>query len=159
MVKHIIFLLLLNLFNLAPTTPQYSYRIQPVTPVSIQNFIHPDAGCQWDGLAGQVFDYNGQPVPELMIQIYGLYAGVPIYANVLTGISEKIGPGGFEYQLGSLPAATPSQLTIQVFTLSGEALSDTVSVYTGTTCESNLTIVNFLHVSNLYDVMLPLIEK
>ncbi len=159
MVKHLFFLLFLSVINWTPTLPQYSYRIQPVTPVAIQNFIHPEAGCQWDGIAGQVFDIDGQPVPDLMVQIYGLYAGVPIYANVLTGISEKIGPGGYEYQLGSMPAISPGQLTIQVFTLAGDPLSEPVTVYTGTTCESNLTLVNFLDVSYLYDVMLPLIEK
>lgn len=158
-IKHSLFLIFLSLITWEPHPPLYPYYIQAGTPVAIQNFIHPDDGCNWDGVGGQVFDRNGQAVSGLVVQIYGLYGGVPIYANVLSGISLKLGPGGYEYKLSSLPASPPGQLTMQVFSVTGEPLSHPVTVTTGGTCESNLLLVNFREVTSLYDLLLPLIRK
>lgn len=81
-----------------------------------------------------------------------------MYANVLTGVSLKLGPGGYEYQLGSTPLSSTGQLTIQVFNLMGEALSYPVVVNTQGACDRNLLLVNFVEVDTLYDVFLSLVH-
>lgn len=152
-------LVLLSTGLWAVSTPQYPYIFQPGTPAAIQNFLYPDSGCDWDGVGGQVFDRNGQPAPGLVVRIYGLYGGTPLYANVLTGISLKLGPGGYEYKLGSSPVSSTGQLTMQVFSLSGEALSYPIEVSTIGACDGNLLVVNFFEATSTYDLLFPVINK
>ena len=156
---HIILVILLSLSSWAPYPPQFPYMFQPGSPVRIQNFIYPEEACNWDGIGGQVFDRNGQPVANLVVRIYGLYNGSPLYANVLTGVSQKFGPGGYEYKLGSTPTTPAASLTVQVFSLTGETLSYPLVVTTGGTCDSNLILVNFREVTSLYDQIFPLVKK
>lgn len=156
---HIILVILLSLSSLTPSPPQFPYMLQPGSPVRVQSFLYPEEACNWEGIGGQVFDRNGQPVTNLVVRIYGLYNGAPLYANALTGVSQKLGPGGYEYKLGSKPATPTASLTVQVFSLTGEALSYPVVVTTGGICDSNLTLVNFREVTSLYDRIFPLINQ
>ncbi len=159
MLNRFVLVVALSLITWMAYPPQFPYMYQPGTPVLTQNFIHPEAACNWDGVGGQVFDRNGQPVTGVIVRIYGLYAGAPLYANVLTGISQKLGPGGYEYRIGEMPLTSSGQLTMQVYSLMGEALSYPITVSTGGTCETNLALVNFREVTNLYDVILPLVHR
>lgn len=158
MIRQTIVTFFLGLSVLLARTPEFPFLVQAGTPVAIQNFIQAEAACNWDGIGGQVFDGDGQPVTGLVIRIYGMYDGAPLYANVLTGVSLKLGPGGYEYQLGNTPLSSSGQLTIQVFNLMGEALSYPVVVNTQGACDRNLLLVNFVEVDTLYDVFLSLIH-
>jgi hypothetical protein len=46
----------------APTVTQTPFPLilQSGSPAYIQNFAHMDAGCNWLGIAGQVFDVDGK---------------------------------------------------------------------------------------------------
>lgn len=159
MFKQISIVILLILSSWFFQTPEYPYFLQAGSPVAIQNFLYPETGCNWEGVGGQVFDLNGQPVSDLVIRVYGLYEEQPFYANVLTGVSKSFGPGGYEYQFGSSPLTSDGEITLQVFNLAGQALSTPVSLSTWGTCEGNLMIVNFKEISWVYNALLPFIKK
>ena len=53
--------------TIAATTTPLPYHLQSVNPVYLQNFVHPEAGCNWMGVGGQVFDKQGDPTQNLVV--------------------------------------------------------------------------------------------
>ena len=130
-------------FTLTPTALPYS--LQPGTPAYIKNFAYPAKGCNWIGAAGQVFGADGKPQLNLVVVVKGVYGGKPIEMIGVSGTiaGDIYGPGGFEVQIGSTPLPTKGQLSIQVFDLEGNPLTDAVVFDTYSDCGRNLIIVNF----------------
>ena len=124
----------------------------------LPNIVQPDAGCNWGGVGGQVFGLEGKGVPGLVVRIYGLYDGQPVFANVLTGGSVMLGPGGYSYRLGDKAIFSAGNLTVQVFDLAGNAVSQQVEFNTSSFCEQNLTLVNFKAVESISDLYLPFVK-
>ncbi len=145
-------------FTPTPTVPPKPYALQPGAVIALPAFTHPEAGCTWMGVAGQVIDENGQPVKDLVIAVNGLQNGAPTEWIGYTGAAAAYGPGGFEIQLASQVSA--AQFTIQLFNLAGEALSDPFRFTTSADCQQNLTLVNFSPNLNLQPVIfLPSISN
>ena len=133
--------------TLTPTqtaTPM-PYTLQVEAPVYIKNFVHTDDGCDWLGVAGQVFDANGDPVLNLVLVATGTLNGKNLNLTAVTGIPEAdvYGPGGYEIQLAGEALASNQSLTIQVYDLQGNALSEAFVFDTYADCTKNLTIINF----------------
>ena len=137
--------------TIAPTptfTPEPTpvpYTLQTGVPAYLPNFGYPDAGCNWMGVAGQVFASDGTPLANQVILVRGEIDGVPIEVVSLTGTSEgdKYGTAGFEAVLADNPRTTTDVFTIQVFDLDGNILSDRYYFDTFYDCERNLIIINF----------------
>ncbi len=108
--------------------------------------MHPDEGCSWFGIGGQVFDIQGSPLVGLTIQLGGSVNGKPVNMLSLTGTATQYGPAGFEFSLGDQPAATSGSLWIQLLDQAGLALSDRVRIDTSDDCSQNLVLVNFKQV-------------
>jgi hypothetical protein len=123
------------------------YRIQPGSPVWLPNFIHPEAGCNWIGVAGQVFDKSGNPVTSLVVEIGGELNGIQVQSLSLTGVAPAYGPGGYEVYLGDQAVDSISALWLQLKDLSGEELTDRVSFDTFSDCSRNLVLINFVETS------------
>lgn len=121
--------------NPTPVT-QPQYILQPGTPVYLPNFNQPEAGCDWIGVAGQVFDADGGEVLGLVI-----HSGDEI---AITGEMLAYGPGGYEIQLSDSPENTTSQYWVQVFNTEGQTFSDQVFFNTYADCSQNLILVNFV---------------
>lgn len=127
------------------TSTPVPFTLQADSPVYIQNFAHTDAACDWLGVAGQVFGEDGSPQINLVLVVKGTIGQTPIDLTGVTGIPEAdiYGPGGYEIVLADTPAQTDDSLSIQVYDLSGNALSDPVSFDTYSDCDKNLVVINF----------------
>ena len=131
--------------TLTKTATSTPYTLQADTPVYIENFAHTDAGCNWMGVAGQVFGADDEPVINLVVIAKGTINGSTVDITSVTGVvkAEVYGPGGYEIVLGDSAAATSQSLSIQVFDLSGNALSEEVFFDTYANCDKNLVVINF----------------
>jgi hypothetical protein len=120
------------------------YIVQPGTPAKLENFLQPNAGCNWTGIAGQVFDTNDFPVTGLIVEVGGKLEGSDILRLTLTGGSPTLGSGGFEIPLTDHVVASQKELYIQIFDLEGNALSDQIFFDTYASCQENLVLINFV---------------
>ena len=123
------------------------FQVQPNSPVYLQNFAHADLGCQWMGVAGQVFDSSGKPLINRVIVVEGFLDNKLVDTLTLTGLSTPYGPGGFEIKLSNSVIASTNSLFITLYDLSGKALSLPVIINTFDDCNKNLIIVNFQKVN------------
>lgn len=130
------------------------YVVQPGTPTRVTNFLVPDAGCSYMGIAGQVFDINGQPVQGLIVEASGELDGNEVLQLVLTGSSTKLGPGGYEIRLADRAIASQGTLFIQIYDLAGLALSEAIPFDTQSECDANQILLNFTATKIEYDEIL-----
>jgi len=142
---------------LAP--PDYPYQLQPGTPVTIQSFIEPEAGCSWTGIAGQVFDANREPVDNIKVELNGTFDGNTIQKWAITGTSEQMGAGGYEIKLADETADSQGTLYLQLYDQSGGELSDQISINTVDQCYENLLIANFIEFIPVIDLFFPIIRN
>lgn len=132
---------------LTPTptlTPQtILVYVQPQSPVYLVNFLRPELGCRWSGVAGQIFNSTGEPVNGLIVEINGELGGNPFLGLGLTGTSLLIGPGGYEIQLSDKPLNSNHSLFLLIFDQHGNQLNETLPLVTYNDCQKNLIIINF----------------
>jgi len=145
MMYRLFFRILLSaLLPVLTSTSQIIYVVQPGTPVGIRNFVLPEAGCNWSGVGGQVFDQTGSPESGLIIKINGTVEGNPVLIFAVTGSSLQLGPGGYDFYLSDHPVATQSSLTLQLLDVTGFPLSGLIPLNTFTNCSQNLLLVNLV---------------
>jgi hypothetical protein len=95
-------------------------------------------GCQWLSVAGTISGLAGEPLPGLAVQIVG-----ESFRSVrFSGSAERWGEAGFEFQVGVAPR--PATFTLYVIGPAGTPISETVTVETGTTCDTNIALVDFV---------------
>ncbi len=123
------------------------YLPQAGSPVAMANFIHPELGCDWMGVAGQVFDLAGAPMQSVFVEARGMLDGQPVTQLGLTGTSQAIGEGGFELKLADKPVASTRSLWLQLFDEAGKPLSAPISFDTYNGCDQNLILFNLSQVS------------
>jgi protocatechuate 3,4-dioxygenase beta subunit len=109
------------------------------------NFAHTDAGCNWQGVAGQIFDASGNPVSNYILKITGTYNGAPFNQIGITGMvaGNPYGVGGYEIVLGNKAIASVDLLTIQVFDSKGNPVTNPLPFSTSASCSQNLVLINF----------------
>lgn len=131
---------------LSPTPTALPFRVQQMTPIYGTNFAHPDSGCNWQGVAGQVFDAKGAPILNYIVKITGTYNTLPVSLYGVTGMAnaKAYGPGGYEVVLGNVATSNLDSMTIQVFDQAGNSLSDPMKFSTSKVCTQNLVIINFM---------------
>jgi hypothetical protein len=119
---------------------------QPGSPAYIQNFAHIDAGCDWLGVAGQIFDANNKPINNLVVNIKGKLGQTEIDTIALTGIPEAnvYGPGGYEIILSDKAENSENSLMVQIFDINGNKLSNAMTFLTYSDCKKNLMVINFV---------------
>ncbi len=136
--------------TIAPTVTQsYAedlFEIQEGSPVFLSNFVHTAEGCNWNGIAGQIFGSTGLPLTDYIVRLEGTYNGMVIDQVGVTGIvaNNPYGPGSFEFVLGSVALDTQDQLTIQVFDPIGVEVTSPRPLDTSSQCSQNLQIINFI---------------
>lgn len=127
------------------TSPALAYyQVQKGTPAYLRSIHHGASGCNWMGVAGQVFSADAKPVSGLMIELGGSLEGVPFSRLVRSGTNVEYGPGGFELAIADKPAASQASLWLQVVDDEGNLLSDTIPFDTFDACDRNLIIINFV---------------
>jgi hypothetical protein len=125
------------------TSPK-PYGLQPGSPAWLPNFSHPEAGCNWLGVAGQVFDANSNPVSRMVVEIGGNLQGNRVLSLSLTGVAPVYGPGGYEVVLGNRAVDSTGELYVQLFDLQGNELTDRIFFDTFADCNRNLILINFV---------------
>ena len=113
--------------------------MDPSSPVFTANYAN-NAGCNWLGVAGQVFDLAGQPVSGGAYMIWVTEGGVNY--QTFTGGALAYGPSGWEVYLFDRPRVATHR--IQLFTPSGTPVSEVYEFSTLASCNHNLVIINFV---------------
>ncbi len=122
------------------------YTLSPGSPKAMASTaFYPDLGCKWAGVAGQIFDAEGEPVPagSVLVVVGGILNGESIEKLSLSGTAPLYGFSGFEVVLGDVPIATQASLYIQLFDPQGQPLTDRIYFDTFGACEQNLILINF----------------
>lgn len=135
-------------FTPTPTATEapYPYAIQEGCPVYMPNFAHLDAGCDWLGVAGHVFDANQEVIANLVVVAGGTLGGNPIDMLTMTGMSTDYGQGAYELVLSSTVVASEGSVWIQVLGLDGQPITPKVYLDTSEDCLQNLILLNFVQV-------------
>jgi hypothetical protein len=119
------------------------YEVQSDSPVYIPNFVHTDAACSWMGIAGQVFNKAGSPLPNVVVVAEGSLNSTPVEVISLTSLSSAYGPGGYELPLSTTSIDSSNSIYVSIYDLAGNLLSSPLPVQTYNNCDKNLIIVNF----------------
>lgn len=120
-----------------------TFTLQKGLPLYLENFAHPDQGCGWRGVAGQVFGSDGQPVLDLVVGV-GISPDEPALWSAVTGTAPAYGLGGFELQVNSPAEDESSSYWIQVFAPNGLPLSSQFPFEIHRACDQALAILNFV---------------
>lgn len=127
-----------------PGTSLVSFTLQEDSPEHTENYVHEDAGCQWLGVAGQVFDSEGEPIHDVLVTVKGTLGEQDINKFIFTGMASEYGEGGYEVELGDQPQNTQDSLYIQLLDQTDNLpLSEKFYFDTFDDCERNLVIINF----------------
>lgn len=95
------------------------------------------AGCDWTGIAGEVFNSSGNAKTGVRIRIFN----DDFSFETVSGDAPSYGTSGWEYSLSQ--ELIKGDWRVQVVDGSGIALSPTVTVTFKGACNQNLAIVNF----------------
>jgi hypothetical protein len=130
------------------TKDTFAFVLQQGSPSAIAGTdFHPEAGCNWSGVAGQATSLNGEAVRGLFVQLGGSMPGVASMDNlVMTGLAPQYGLGGFEFTLADKPVASEDTLWIQLQDQQNLPLSDRIYFNTYNDCQKNLIIIYFTQV-------------
>ncbi|MCJ7717655.1 MAG: hypothetical protein MUO54_14210 [Anaerolineales bacterium] len=136
------------------STPTYTvtpvpFTLQVMNPFYLRNFAHEDLGCNWLGVAGQIFDSGGQVQKDIIIKAGGDINGNKVVEDMTMplsnpGIDQAYGPGGFELTLGTAPADTDLTAWVQLYNLAGDPISERIYLVTYNDCQKNLILMNFI---------------
>lgn len=118
------------------------YFVEAGMPRLEGNFAHPELGCRWIGIGGQVLDAVGEAGQNRVVVVDGVYNGIHMDLVGLSGSAPLFGPAGFEIRLPE-ELSLSSRLFIQVYGLDGAPLSDPVAFTAPASCEQTLVMVNF----------------
>lgn len=120
-----------------------SFSVQEGSPSHTENSIHPESGCNWMGVAGQVFDSEGLPVSGILVESGGNLGETEISGLTLTGMAPVYGDGGFEIVLRDSPVSSDGDIWIQLMDQANLPLSEKIYIQTYDSCDSNLVKINF----------------
>ena len=126
-----------------PVPVEEKFEVQQDSPVYIPNFVYPDSGCNWMGIAGQVFNQAGSPMENVVVVADGSIGNDPLDQITITSLASAYGPGGYEIQLADHTIESVNTIYLSIYDLAGNLLSQPFSVETFDDCEKNLIVVNF----------------
>ena len=119
------------------------FVMQEGNPQYIPNIYHPDAGCSWMGVGGQVVGLNGGPVLYLSIKLGGSLNGEAVDLLTISGTAPQYGQAGYEFRLADQPVDSVQELYVQLLDQADLPLSEKYYFDTFSDCEKNLILINF----------------
>lgn len=119
------------------------FVMQDGNPQYIPNIYHPDAGCSWLGVGGQVIGLNGGPVLYLSIKLGGSLNGEAIDLITISGTAPQYGQAGYEFKLSDQPVDSVQNLYVELLDQADLPLSEKYYFDTFNDCEKNLILINF----------------
>ncbi len=133
------------------------YTTQMLTPTFTTNFANLEAGCDWVGIAGQVFTAQNNPLEGMLIIVKANKDSNTPENIAYSGLAPAYGPGGYEIVLGNENLG--GEYLLQLFDQDGHTLSKESIVKIPAGCESNLTIINFIDQTKSNLIFFPLINQ
>ncbi len=121
------------------TRSAYPFTVDAFSPLYTQNFAN-NAGCNWLGVAGQVFDLEGRPVGTAAYVVQLAVGNLNL--QTYTGGAIAYGPSGWELAFDDHPKVAPFR--VQLFTPTGTPVSEVYEFATRSSCNQNLVLVNFV---------------
>ncbi len=138
-----------TLFSLVPPTDTPIPTKTPKAPFSSipvlisSTIIHPEAGCNWQGIGGTVVDANNADMLRITIRLVGSYNGKSKNELTVSSIAPAYGKSGYEFFLGTEPINAKGELTLQLLDQAGLPLSDPIEIDLSKDCDENLVLVRF----------------
>lgn len=112
------------------------------------------------GLAGQVFNINGDPVSGYVLQVGGQLNGKDLSLMALTGGAPSVGPGGYLIALADHPIESDGSLWVQLYDQAGIPKTGKILLTTYSNCERNLILLNLVELRTLTSrVLIPIVIK
>jgi|APTNR8051073442_1049403.scaffolds.fasta_scaffold27521_2 hypothetical protein len=105
--------------------------------------IHPEAACNWQGVAGTIVDSKNADMIGIAVRLSGFYNNKTKNELTVSGIAPAFGKSGFEFFLGTVPVSSDGLLSVQIFDQAGLPLSDPITIDTFNDCTKNLVLVKF----------------
>ncbi len=149
---------LLPTFTLEPTSTLLSLVTPSITPSPTKTpkapfsatvtyidstIIHPDLGCNWQGVGGTIVDSNNADMLRITVRLVGFYNNKTKNELTVSSIAPAYGQSGYEFFLGTVPISSDGLLYIQILDQAGLPLSDNVYIDTFNDCSKNLVLVRF----------------
>lgn len=124
-----------------PTGAPYSHTMV----YQASTYYHPDAGCNWLGVAGQVLDQNNSPVLFITVVLGGYLPGVTLDTPIvgMSGTVSAYGQSGFEFVLADKTIISSKTLWIQLKDQSDQPLTEQIYFDTKKECDQNLVLFRF----------------
>jgi hypothetical protein len=113
--------------------------VQPGSVILRENYGN-TAGCNWQGLAGQVTTDRGEPLRGVEVRVRG--EGVNL--STLSGLAPFYGPSGWEIRVAELP--NTGRYVIDLWVAGQQASPSQEIVFPGV-CQQNLATLNFIRTS------------
>ncbi len=113
------------------------FIMQEGNPQYIPNIYHPDAGCNWLGVGGQVTGLNGGPVLYLSIKLGGSLNGEAVEQITISGTAPQYGQAGYEFTLSDQPVDSVQNLYVELLDQADLPLSEKYYFDTFNDCEKN----------------------
>lgn len=107
------------------------------------SIIHPEAACNWQGVAGTILDANNADMLGIAVRLTGFYNGKSKNELTVSGIAPAYGKSGFEFFLGAVPIPSDGLLSIQILDQAGLPLSAEITLNTYGDCAKNMALVKF----------------
>jgi hypothetical protein len=105
-------------------------------PAFTTNFAN-TAGCAWQGIGGQVYDVNGNPLTNIQVRV----RGQNLDQRTISGANTLYGSSGWEISVGT--AASPAVFIIELYSPQGTPISPEITINFPGDCARNLALVNF----------------
>lgn len=132
---------------------------QPGSPDYVPAFPHMDLACEWAGAAGQVLSVTGEGgASNAVVIVSGAANGQVIEGMALAGSAVSYGPGGYEIDLSKYRMFGGVMVTIQVFDLQGQPLSEPFPFALPASCTENLALITFTSSSLVNSLYLPSVQ-
>jgi uncharacterized protein YraI len=102
-------------------------------------FTHPELGCNWQGIGGQILGLYGEPLTGFTIRVEGV-TDPSLLVQTVSGSSQTYGPSGWEIKLADYPNSHVYRVTLYE---GPRRVSDPRQVSFPGDCSRNLGIMNF----------------
>lgn len=121
--------------NTAPPPSPYPFILRDQV-IYTSNFAN-TAQCAWQGIGGQVFDLNGQPLLNMRVHVFG--NGIDLFTT--SGTNTLYGLSGWEVPLNT--TVTSNSYIVELQTSEGTIVSPQTTISFVPDCTKNLALVNF----------------
>ena len=125
-----------------------TFRVQDGSPQYETNTYHPEAGCSWLGVGGNILDLAGEPVQGILVEAGGSLGGVEISRLSLSGTAPDYGEAGYELPIYNSPIESNGEAWIQLLDQANLPLTQKIYLQTYDSCDSNLIRINFVQNEN-----------